>query len=318
VDALSEVLATIRLDGAVYVNAEFTAPWCVEAQYGLHSAACRLPNTNHIVFFHLLMEGRCFVRLLGGSEIIEATAGDVLIFPHDHLHVLGTDLNLSPARVDEIIGVQSAEGLIQMRYGGGGEATKFVCGYLSCDRRMCRPLLSALPQMLRIPLGDGSADGWLADLLRLGVHESLAQRPGARSLLSKLSELAFVEALRRFVQSQPPDQKGWLAGLCDPYIGRALALLHGNPARSWTVDDLAREVALSRSALAERFVELIGEPPMKYVTGLRLALAAQALRAGPDGIARVAERSGYLSEAAFTRAFRREFGMPPGAWRRDV
>jgi AraC family transcriptional regulator, alkane utilization regulator len=317
VDALSEVLTAIRLDGAVYVNAEFTAPWCVEAQYGLHSAVCRLPGTEHIIFFHLLMEGRCFVRLVDGDEIVGATAGDVLLFPHDHLHMLGTDLSLTPARTEEFIDVQSADGLIQMRYGGGGAATRFVCGYLSCDRRMCQPLLNALPQMLRIPLGDDSTDGWFADLLRLGVDESLAQRPGARSLLSKLSELAFVEALRRYVQSQPPGQKGWLAGLRDPHVGRALSLLHGDPARGWTVDELAREVALSRSALAERFVALIGEPPMKYLTRWRLALAAHSLRAGSDGIARIAERSAYLSEAAFTRAFKREFGMPPGAWRRN-
>ena len=156
-------------------------------------------------------------------DIVEATAGDVLLFPHDHLHVLGTDLSLTPARTEEIIDAEPAEGLIQMRYGGGGEATRFVCGYLSCDRRMCQPLLNALPQMLRIPLGEDSTSGWIAELLRLGVQELLAQRPGARSLLSKLSELAFVEAMRRYTQSQPPGQKGWLAG--SPADGRSANLL---------------------------------------------------------------------------------------------
>jgi AraC-like DNA-binding protein len=169
---------------------------------------------------------------------------------------------------------------------------------------------------LRIPLSDVATSGWLADLLHLGVQESLAKRPGSQSLLTKLSELAFIEALRRYAQSKPPDLKGWLAGLQDPYVGRALALLHGNPARGWTVDELAREVALSRSAFAERFTDMIGAPPMQYLTQWRLNLAAQALRTGNDGIARIAERSGYESEAAFTRAFKREYGVPPTVWRR--
>lgn len=181
-DALSEVLTAIRLDGAVYVNAEFTAPWCVETQYGLHSASCRLPSADQVVFFHLLMEGRCFVRLADGSDIVEATAGDVLLFPHDHLHVLGTDLRLTPARTEEIIDAEPAEGLILMRYGGGGEATRFVCGYLSCDRRMCQPLLNALPQMLRIPLGEDSTSGWIAELASRGP--GIARPTAWRSLAS--------------------------------------------------------------------------------------------------------------------------------------
>lgn len=311
-DALSDVLAAIRLDGAVYVKAEFTAPWCVETQYGLHTAARRLPRSDHIVFFHLLTDGSCRARLVDGGEEIEVEAGDLLLFPRDHRHILGTDLKLPPAPV----GSEQLEGLIEMRYGGDGEATRFICGYLACDKRASRALLGALPPMLRIPLSDVATSGWLADLLHLGVQESLAKRPGSQSLLTKLSELAFIEALRRYAQSKPPDLKGWLAGLQDPYVGRALALLHGNPARGWTVDELAREVALSRSAFAERFTDMIGAPPMQYLTQWRLTLAAQALRAGSDGIARIAERSGYESEAAFTRAFKREYGVPPTVWRR--
>lgn len=311
-DALSDVLAAIRLDGAVYVKAEFTAPWCVETQYGLHTAAHRLPRADHIVFFHLLTDGSCRARLAAGGDEVEVKAGDLLLFPHDHRHILGTDLKLTPAPV----GSEALDGLIDMRYGGDGEATRFICGYLACDRRASRALLGPLPPMLRIPLGDISTRGWLADLLHLGVQESLAKRPGSQSLLAKLSELAFIEALRRYAQSKPQDLKGWLAGLQDPYVGRALSLLHGDPTRGWTVDALAREVALSRSALAERFTDLIGTPPMQYLTQWRLTLAAQALRGSGDGIARIAERSGYDSEAAFTRAFKREYGMPPTAWRK--
>jgi hypothetical protein len=282
-DVLSEVLTAIRVDGAAYIDAEFTAPWCAEAQHGLHRVAGQLPRTDHIIFLHLLTEGSCFVRLADGSETVNAVAGDLLLFPHDHLHILGSDLGLPPAEVKEIIDASDlTQGLIEMRYGGGGEATRFVCGYLACDQQIFRPLLDALPEMLRIQLGDISVSGWIADLLRLGVQESKAQNPGARSLPSKLSELTFIEALRRYIQSQPLDQKGWLAGLRDPYIGRALALLHGKPSHRWTVEELAREVALSRSALADRFVDMIGEPPMQYLTRWRLALAARALRTGPD------------------------------------
>jgi AraC family transcriptional regulator, alkane utilization regulator len=314
-DALSEVLQAIRLDGALYLDAEFTAPWCVEAQFGLHTAADRLPRSEHIAFFHVLTDGTCRARLVDGTEVLDLAAGDILMFPHDHPHLLGSDVSLPPAERDQVIDKRGG-GLFQMRHGGGGASTRFVCGYLACDPRICRPLFSALPRMLRVSVGEDAA--WLLQMLRVGVQESLAQGPGARSLLSKLAELMFVEAIRRFAMTQPEDRRGWLAGLRDRHVGRALALLHGRPAHAWTVDSLAREVALSRSTFAERFVELIGEPPMQYLTRWRLALAAQRLRTGSETISRVAERAGYESEAAFNRAFKREFGRPPSAWRKSV
>jgi len=316
-DALSEVLQAIRLDGAMYVDAEFTAPWCVEAQFGLDTATEHLPRSEHIAYFHVLTDGTCRARLVDGAEVLELKPGDILMFPHDHPHLLGSDVSLapSPALPGEPVAAQDG-GIARMRYGGGGAATRFVCGYLACDPRVCRPLFSALPRMLRVSIGEDAA--WLLQMLRVGVQESSAQGPGAQSLLAKLAELMFVEAIRRFALAQPADQRGWLAGLRDRHVGRALALLHANPAHGWTVDELAREVALSRSAFAERFAELIGEPPMQYLTRWRLALAAQRLRAGTETIARIAERSGYESEAAFNRAFKREFGMPPSAWRKSV
>src|SRR5882757_1226951 len=231
---------------------------------------------------------------------------------------MGSDLHLAPVEAASLIDADAAADadLIQMRHGGGGAATRFVCGYLACSRSVCRPLLEALPRLLRIPIGDGPAAVLLRELLRMGVRESSASRPGAGSMLAKLSELLFVEAMRRYSENLPPEGKGWLAGVRDAHIGRALALLHGEPGRAWTVDDLAREVALSRSALGERFAALVGEPPIQYLMRWRLALAAQTLRSGGDAIGRVAERCGYESEAAFNRAFKREFGMPPAAWRK--
>jgi AraC-like DNA-binding protein len=317
-DTLSGVLKSVSLEGAVYLNAEFTAPWCILGKYGLDSVKERLAGAEHVMYFHFLAEGACKVRLAEGGEVLDVTTGDLVLFPQDDKHLMGSDLRITPtdsgtlARAD---GASDAD-YIEMRHGGGGAVTRLVCGYLACSRSMLRPLLEALPRVLRIPIGDGEASVLLRDLLRLGVRESLRVRPGAQSTLAKLAELMFVEALRRYVENLPPGGSGWLAGVRDAHIGRALAMMHAEPRRAWTVDELAREVALSRSALAERFAALVGEPPMRYLMRWRLALAARTLRAGGDAITRVAERSGYESEAAFTRAFRREFGMPPAAWRR--
>jgi AraC family transcriptional regulator, alkane utilization regulator len=317
-DALSDVLKSVRLEGAVYLNAEFTAPWCIRGELGLASVRQRLAGAEHVAFFHFLTEGACKVRLADGGEVLKASAGDLILFPQEGKHLMGTDLQLAPMETQAAISPHPESGaeLFQMRHGGGGAATRFVCGYLALSVSVFRPLLEALPHVLRIPMGDGPAAGLLRELLRVGVRESSALRPGAESMLAKVSELMFVEAMRRYAETVPPGGQGWLAGVRDAHVGHALALLHAAPGRAWTVDQLAREVALSRSALAERFAALVGEPPIQYLMRWRLALAAQTLRSEGDAIARVAERSGYESEAAFSRAFKREFGVPPAAWRR--
>ncbi len=315
-DVLSGVLKSVRLEGAVYLNAEFTAPWCIRARYGVDRARARLPGAEHLVYFHFLTEGRCKVRLVDGAEVLDLGTGDLVLFPQDDQHLIGSDLHLAPVDTDGMADAIDATDFYEMRHGGGGEVTRFVCGYLACSRSVIRPLLKGLPRMLRIPIGDGQAAALVRDLLRVGVRESAAARPGADSLLARVAELLFVDALRRYIDEMPPGGKGWLRGMRDPHVGRALALLHEEPGRTWTVDELAREVALSRSALAERFAELVGEPPIQYLMRWRLALAARALRSSEESVSRIAERSGYESEAAFTRAFKREFGMPPTAWRK--
>jgi AraC-like DNA-binding protein len=317
-DALSDVLKSVRLEGAVYLNAEFTAPWCIRGECSVASVRERLAG-DHVVFFHFLTEGRCKARLANGGEVLEVAAGDVILIPQDDRHLLGSDVRLAPMEADTLFGDEPPAGdtdFVQLRHGGGGAATRFVCGYIATSRSACRPLFEALPRVLRISTGNGPASAMLRELLKMGVRESMVSRPGAESMLAKLSELMFVEALRRYVEDLPPEGKGWLAGVRDAQVGRALALLHGSPARAWTVEELAREVALSRSALAERFATLVGEPPIQYLARWRLALAARELRGGAEAIVRVAERSGYESEAAFSRAFKREFGVPPGEWRR--
>jgi AraC-like DNA-binding protein len=317
-DALSGALASVRLEGALCLVAEFTAPWCIRGKYGRTSVRERLAGAEHVVYFHFLTEGACKVRLDAGGDALDVAAGDLVLFPQDDRHLMGSDLQLAPLETETMSYGDRDGALIPIRLGGGGTPTRFVCGYLACSRSVIRPLLDALPRMVRIPIGDGHASTLVRELLQAGVRESAAPRAGAQSMLARLAELLFVEALRRYVELLPATGGGWFAAVRDPHIGRALALLHGQPARAWTVDDLARTVALSRSALAERFAALVGEPPMQHLKRWRLALAAQALRAGQEAIGRIADRSGYESEAAFTRAFRREFGMPPTAWRKGT
>jgi AraC family transcriptional regulator, alkane utilization regulator len=321
VDTLSVVLKSVRLEGAVFLNAEFTAPWCIRGRFGLARAMQRLPAADHVVFFHFLVEGRCKVRLAEGArgeQTFDVAAGDVVLMPQDDRYLMGSDLHLAPMDTEHVdeAGATAEDDFIQMRHGGGLAATRVVCGYLGCQRSMIRPLISALPRLACIPIGDGHAMALLRDLLRVGVRESLAPKPGAEPMLAKLAELIFVEALRRYAETKAPQVKGWFAAVRDAHVGRALALLHEQPERKWSVDELARGAALSRSALAERFVALVGEPPMQYLARWRLALAAQALRSGSEAIGRIAERSGYETEASFNRAFKREFGLPPAAWRR--
>jgi AraC-like DNA-binding protein len=321
-DALSHVLESVRLEGAVFLNAEFTAPWCIRGRFGLARARARLPRADHVVFFHVLVNGHCRVRLVddaGGTDSeVEASPGDVIVLSRDDRYLMGSDLQLAPleTEVPELAAAAQEPDFVLMRHGGGGDATRFVCGYLGCSRAVSRPLIAALPRMACISIGDGHAMGLLRDLLRVGVRETLEPMPGTEPMLSRLAELIFVEALRRFAQGLPPDGKGWLAATRDVQIGRALALIHEEPGRAWTVGELATRVALSRSALAERFTSLVGEPPIRYLTRWRLALAAQSLRSGEASIGQVAARSGYETEAAFNRAFRREFGTPPAAWRK--
>ena len=315
-DALSEVFRVLRLNTGFFLEARFTAPWCVDSAPGRDDLNHILPNAEHVAIYHLVTEGTCRTKHHDRTDQLELNPGDLILFPHGDGHLLGSDLQRAPVPAGAIMQPGQDGGLLRIDHGGGGGTTRFVCGFLACDRRLCRPLLDALPRMVRVPVGAGPAGAWIMSTLQRGAEESQAPRPGAEAVLAKLSELLFLEAIRRHIESLPQEQRGWFAGLRDPQVGRALALLHSQPARAWTVDTLAREVAASRSVLAERFVALIGEPPMQYLTRWRLALAAQNLGGGNDPLGRIAAQVGYESEAAFNRAFKREFGMPPATWRR--
>jgi len=308
-DVLSEVLRAVKLEGALFFNGEFSAPWCIRS-----SPSAMIPHlalgARHLIFFHFLTEGRAYARLPEGQRE-DLTASDIVILPHGDTHLLG---NGSPAKpVDSLTAFAKnlTQGLKVARFGGGGETTKFVCGYMACDPHLSEIFLAGLPKMMKVHVADEASGRWLQDSIRLSVGETNGSTAGSGLVLTKLSEL------RRYINALPPDQIGWLAGARDPFIGQALGLLHKEPAQQWTVSNLARRVGLSRTRLAERYRHFLGESPMAYLTKWRLKLGAENLRTTEDSVAEIADTVGYGSEAAFNRAFKREFGCPPAQFRRE-
>jgi len=316
-DALSDVLRVVRLKGGVFLHAEFTEPWCVSVQVAPEDCGSLFERAEHLVLYHYVVEGR-FSAQLDNGQPTEIEAGEVVIFPHNHAHLLGSHLNLPPVPSRDVMRPSPEGGLWEISHGGGGKPARIVCGFLGCDRMADNPLVGALPPILRFDTRHGASGAWMKSSLEFAAHEMAARRAGSETVLAKLSELLFVEALRRHVEGLPDEQTGWLAGVKDPFVSRALSLLHGRVAQEWTVDDLGREVGLSRSALADRFTRLIGEPPMRYLARWRIQVAAHQLRSSDTTLVRVAEQVGYVSEAAFNRAFKRTFGVPPATWRRNL
>jgi AraC-like DNA-binding protein len=317
VDAFSQVLKALRLEAGIFLDADFTAPWCIDSAPGKEDVRNILPRAEHVAIYHLVVEGSCRARLPGDGATLELAPGDLLMFPYGDGHLLGSDLSRAPVPADLLVRPSPHGGPARVVHGGGGARTRFVCGYLACDKRLCRPLIQALPRMLNVQLGKRAGSAWILTTVQHAAAESHAPRAGTDAVLAKLAELLFVEGIRGYIESMPAEQTNWLAGLRDPHVSRALGLMHAEPGRAWTVDDLAGEAGISRSVLAERFTQLIGEPPVQYLTRWRLALAARALKEGSESILRVAGDVGYDSEAAFNRAFKREFGVPPGTWRRQ-
>lgn len=315
-DALSDVLRVVRIKGGVFLHAEFTAPWCVSSQVAPDDCATLLRGANHLVLFHYVAEGRFSAKGPDGT-VLELAAGQVIMLPHNDQHFLGTNVDAPAIPTKQLMTAPPMGGLWEIRHGGGGDKTRIVCGFLGCDHVKGNPLIDALPSFLVFDTGDKVAPSWIKGTLEFAANELSAGRAGSETVLAKLSELLFVEALRRYVDGLPPDQVGWLAGIRDQFISRALARMHAEVAKPWTVDDLGREVGLSRSALAERFAGVMGETPMRYLARWRLQVAAHMLRTSEASLAQIAEQVGY-TEFAFNRAFKREFGASPAAWRRGA
>jgi len=316
VDVLSEVLRAVRLEGAVFFNGEFSAPWCLSEPRSTAIAPYLSPESGHLILYHFLTEGRAYVRLPdGGRE--ELIAGDVVVFPHGDAHLLGNGSPEKPVDAVQRFAKNLKDGLKLARLGGGGEITRFVCGYMVCEPRLSEVFLAGLPKILKVHVANEPSGQWLKDSIRFSVGEGNGSNAGSGLVLAKLAELLFVETLRRYINTLPPDQTGWLAAARDPVIGEALALLHKEPADPWTVSNLARRVGLSRTRLTERFGHFLGESPMAYLAQWRLKLGAEILQSTEDSVAEVAAAVGYGSEAAFNRAFKREFKFPPAQFRRQ-
>jgi AraC-like DNA-binding protein len=315
-EVLSEVLREVKLAGGVFLDVEFREPWCIAAR-GMYPRLL-MPDAEHFINYHLIVEGRCRIRLEQepAAPELELVAGDVVVLPHGDAQIMGSALQLAARPLGEVLTPPKRGEVVVAHYGGDGAATRVVCGFIACDPHLCGPILSALPRLFRMSIAGSPSGEWLQHSIRHSVAEASSLRAGADVILARLSEVLFVEALRCYVEALPPGQTGWLAGLRDPHVGKGLRLLHGRIDHPWTVDELAREVGCSRSVLAERFTHYVGQPPMQYLTKWRLARAASRLREGTARLARIAAEVGYESEAAFIRAFKREFGTPPAVWRR--
>lgn len=313
-DVLSEVLKVVKLQGAMFYNGEFSSPWSFRSPQSRLVAPFVAPASGHVIIYHLVTEGRASARLVDGQRII-LDAGDIVIFPHGDAHILE---NGPPTKAVDMVNELArifSQGLKLSQLGGGGEITRFVCGFMACEPRLSQVFLSGLPPLFKVSIRNDASGRWLENSIRFSVNEADASRSGGEVVLAKLSEVLFVETLRTYIAHLPAEQTGWLAGARDLEVGKTLALMHRNPAHPWTIASLANEAGLSRSVLAERFRYYLNEPPIAYLTRWRLQLGAQMLDSTSYSVAQIASEVGYESEAAFNRAFKREFTVPPARFR---
>ncbi len=279
-----------------------------------------LPGAEHLIAYHVITEGRCFANIIG-EEPIAIEAGEVIVFTKSDPHILSSSPGMRahggpPDALNALDAAAAGQLPFFINYGGDGAVSaKFVCGYLACDAQPFNPLLENLPSVIKVRGKKGDDANWLSQFIRVATLESANKRAGGESVLAKLSELMFIEVVRRHLEALTPDKAGWLAGLRDPFVGKALSLMHAKPARNWTIEELAKDVGLSRSVLAERFADLVGMPPMYYLAKWRMQIASGLLSGGNTNIAGIAAEVGYGSEAAFSRAFKKMVGIPPSAWR---
>jgi AraC-like DNA-binding protein len=315
-DTLSDVLRAVRLTGAVFFAIDASAPWVAETAGARFVAPRLMPGVEHVVEYHLISRGSCWAALID-EPALRLEAGDIIVFPQGDAHVISStpgmrgDPSSEAHRLAEL-GPLPVSVSIQ---GGGDERTQLICGFLGCDARPFNPLLAALPRVIHLR-GSGESGTVIRYLIELAVAESGSPRAGSDCALARVSELLFVEAVRHHLATLPAEQVGWFAGLRDDQIGRALAKLHQRPAHPWTLEELAKDVAMSRSMLAERFAHFVGVPPIQYLAQWRIQLAASLLRTSKSSLAEIAERVGYGSEAALSRAFKRTVGIAPAPYRR--
>jgi AraC-like DNA-binding protein len=316
-DTLSEVLRAVRLTGAVFFAVDASAPWVAETPPSSELRPHLMPGVEHIIDYHVVTAGSCWGGLIG-EPAFQLQTGDVIAFPQGDAHVISSAPGMRGVPAREALGQvpNSRLPVLIEKDGGGAERARLICGFLGCDARPFNPLLATLPRVIHVPRKPAD-DGMLDHLIQLALAESNAKRAGGEVVLARLSELLFVEVVRRHVSGLPAENVGWLAGLRDESIGRALGKLHHRPAHPWSLEDLAREVGMSRSVLAERFSHFVGVPPMQYLAQWRMQLAANLLSSSALGLAEIAEQVGYGSETALSRAYKRWVGVAPAEWRRS-
>jgi AraC-like DNA-binding protein len=312
-DLLAGVLRQVHVASALFLRGEFSAPWALLSPSRADLIQVLQPGAHNLVLFHIVVEGRCHFALEAGDTAY-AEAGEVVLLPYADRHSMAYPPSTPTVPIAELLPPPPWPPMPLLRHGGGGHGTRVLCGYLRCEELLFNPVLKALPPLIHLRPSAGAAQ-WLQASVHYALGELAQRAPGAGELLQRLPEVLLIDCLRQYAQQLPAQQKGFLAALRDPVAGRALALLHESPAHAWTIDELARRAATSRTVLGERFHDLLGESPMHYLTQWRLQLAARELSAGDVPVAAVANRVGYGSEAAFSRAFKRLLGVAPSAWR---
>ena len=306
-DALSDVLRTVHLSGSLYCHSEPSAPWGMEVPAG------------DTAQFHILRRGRCFL-LSEGSEPVLMESGDMAIYPGGLPHVVVDDPRTNPQPLQQLIEQRDeSEESCALIFGGGGEQATLICGYFRFDKSQVHPLMKVLPPMILLKGESGRAQPWLESTLDLIAGESCSRSPGSEILIDRLTETLFIRVIRSYLNDPASGRldPSWLAGLRDEKIGEALGYIHHFPEEAWTVDVLARRVGMSRSSFSGRFSELVGEPPLKYITRWRMQLAAEHLKEEKLSLAEIAMKVGYQAEAAFSKVFKRMWGISPGSYRRQ-
>ena len=311
-DTLSEVLRSVRLTGGVFLSAHFTAPWCISVAMTPEDCAPFLKKPAQVISYHVITEGKLIVSI-EGEPMIEVSAGELVLFPQNEAHTLANDVGLKSIRARDLIQKSPDGGLLRIEHGGGGAPTRLVCGFLASEEKY-NPI-STLPKLIKIDIRYGTSRELIEASVRFAAGELANGQLASSSVLVRLSELLLTEAIRQYSSTIGEEEVGWLKGLKDPYVGRALALMHHKLNEPWSVDALASEVALSRSAFVERFTSIVGMSPIRYLTVWRLHTAKINLRETTKTIAQLAHSVGYDSEEAFSRAFKREFGISPARLR---
>jgi AraC-like DNA-binding protein len=315
-DPLSDVLRSVRLTGGVFIDAHFTAPWSIATDLTLSHCGQFLAQPAQLVqliAYHFVIEGEMLVTVAGEPTIV-VRAGEIVLFPRNDRHIMASGPGMEPVSVARLIERSASGGLNRITHGGGGAPAHLVCGFLASEEGF-NPLIASLPRVLTLDVRQSMSRDWIEASVRFAATELAEGRLATSSVMSRLSELLLVEAVRNYSSLLGDQAAGWLKGLRDPQVGRALALMHQRIGEPWSAQVLAKEVAMSRSAFMDRFTTLVGMPPIRYLTVWRLEVAKLQLRETARSIGQLAHSVGYESEEAFSRAFKREFGLSPVRWR---